>query len=330
MARHRLGHEAAGPVQTHHIGDLLLALLAAGPGQCREGIFARDFALGGEAVLGGLGSPLYAARVTLLEDGQLGLPTQLRQVPPAGRVRCGRQPPSWFVSHCDGSHHLGHQRPGAVRPSPPPPVLPTGTAPAPGRAIRVLGAVTALGQSGFFLPLLYQFQVVQKRGQTALPWACFPPALPTCSPEHPCSQSSILPVPMLLRATKRQALQEQPLCTNDTTPPPLPLKTPQHLPAWSYAPLTGTAPYMPAREMPICRPHHHSTPDAQRRSWSLPFAGLTGQGWLYLHQSLATLRGPAWAGAPPDNGDTHRAAPSGSGYFTRRQMDQLLPAMITL
>lgn len=44
----------------------------------------------------------------------------------------------------------------------------------------------------------------------------------------------------------------------------------------------------------------------------------------------ATLWGPAWAGASPDDRDEHRAALAGGGYFTRRQMDQLFPAMIML
>lgn len=221
VARHGLGHEAASPVQTHHVGDLLLALFAAGPGQRRQGVFPRDFALGGEAVLGGLGSPLHAARVTLLEDGQLGLPAQLRQVPAAGGVRRGRQPPSRFVPGRDGSHHLGHHGPGAVRPAPPSAMLPAGAAPAPSRAVQVLGAIAALRKPSFFLPILLHVHVDAEKRTESINSGLLPP-----SSFSTLIGASLFPVPTERNAAAWQLLQEQPLCSKGHYTAPSPPKTP--------------------------------------------------------------------------------------------------------
>lgn len=78
------------------------------------------------------------------------------------------------------------------------------------------------GNLAFFCRSCASSRWMQKRGQTALSRACFPPALPTGSPEHPCSQSSMLPVPTELSAATWQVLWEQPLHSegHHTAPPP--------------------------------------------------------------------------------------------------------------
>lgn len=125
---HSLGHEAACLMQAHHVGNLLLALLGTGPGQCRQRILAHDLALGGEAVVRGLRGALHTSCISMWWEASCpnrGIssccPTQVltawgfwgwgRRDPPAGSVPAGYCP-----------DHLGHRHTQTLRAAPPAPV----------------------------------------------------------------------------------------------------------------------------------------------------------------------------------------------------------------
>ena len=133
---HSLGHEAPGLVQAHHVGNLLLALLGACPGQCRQSALAHDLALGREAVVCGLGGALHTPCVSMWEASRPSqrlpgrCPTQVLAAwglwgrgggdPPAGSVPAGYCP-----------YHLGHGHAGALSTAPPAPMLSARAAPPP-------------------------------------------------------------------------------------------------------------------------------------------------------------------------------------------------------
>lgn len=135
---HSLGHEAPGLVQAHHVGNLLLALLGAGPSQGRQRILAHNLALGGEAVVCGLGGTLHTPCVSMwweasCPDQRLPgcRPTQVlaawglrgwgRWDPPAHSVPAGYCP-----------HHLGHGHTWALSAAPPASMPSACAAPPPG------------------------------------------------------------------------------------------------------------------------------------------------------------------------------------------------------
>lgn len=137
MPGHNLGHEAPGLVQAYHVGDLLLAPLGGGPGQCRQCVLAHNLALGCEAVVCGLGGALHTSCVTMWWEASRPnqclsgcCPTQVlaaggfwgwsRWDPPAGSVTAGYCP-----------YHLGHGHAWALSAAPPAPMPSASTAPPP-------------------------------------------------------------------------------------------------------------------------------------------------------------------------------------------------------
>lgn len=154
---HNLGHEAPGLVLAHHIGDLLLALLGAGPGQCGQRVLAQNLALRGEDVVRGLGGALHTPCVSMWgeasnPDQRLPgcCPTQVLAARCLGG-RGGRDPPASSVPAGNCPHHFGHGHTWALGSAPPAPMPSAGTAPPPRGAVRVLGALA--GVQGPWLPL---------------------------------------------------------------------------------------------------------------------------------------------------------------------------------
>jgi hypothetical protein len=134
---HSLGHEASSLVQAHHVGNLLLTLLGAGPGQGRQCVLAHDFTFRGEAIVSGLGSTLHTPRISMWWEASSPCqclpsccPTQVlaawslwwwgRRDPPVSSVPAGYCP-----------YHLGHWHAWALSTAPPTPMPSACTAPPP-------------------------------------------------------------------------------------------------------------------------------------------------------------------------------------------------------
>lgn len=134
---HSLGHEAPGLVQAHHVGNLLLALLGAGPGQGRQRVLAHNLTLGGEAVVRGLGGALHAPRVSVWREASCPdqrlpgcCPTEVLAA--WGLRGWGwRDPAVGSVPAGYGPYHLGHGHAGALSATPPAPMSSARAAPPP-------------------------------------------------------------------------------------------------------------------------------------------------------------------------------------------------------